>query len=238
MLGLAAGIWGVANDRLTVAGIGLGLAATLKLSPIILIVYLCFRGRRRVVVPAAVTAAALAGIAMLLGRPSAVFEWLVNVVPKLAGGTARHAEPVASGVARPGVDRERRLAHQEPTRGIADAGATARSGSGFRPLASLSRSACGRAARTRGPDRGAAARRSALVGPLLRLGSHPDRVGMQRRSVVCGLSAAADDGRHAARRCAPRAQPSSPGAPTRSDRLELGPPREPAARIRSLHSCC
>jgi hypothetical protein len=87
MLGLAAGIWGVANDRLSVTGIGLGLAATLKLSPIILIVYLCFRGRRRVVVPAAVTAAALAGIAMLLGRPSAGFEWLVNVVPKLSGGT-------------------------------------------------------------------------------------------------------------------------------------------------------
>jgi hypothetical protein len=87
MLGLAAGIWGAATGRWVVAGIGLGAAAVLKVSPVLLILYLAFRVGRRVVVPAVATAASLCAFAALVGSPSALLVWIRDVAPSLSGGT-------------------------------------------------------------------------------------------------------------------------------------------------------
>jgi alpha-1,2-mannosyltransferase len=87
MLGLALGIWGVSRDRLTVAGIGLGVAAMLKVSPILLIIYLVARGKRQVALPAAITACALAVASMAVGVPSATLAWVRDVLPQVSRGT-------------------------------------------------------------------------------------------------------------------------------------------------------
>lgn len=88
MVGLALGVWGVATDRIGIAGVGLGLAAALKLSPVLLLVYLAARGRRQVVLPAALTFVALSAGTALMGRPSAIVTWIGDVVPKISGGTS------------------------------------------------------------------------------------------------------------------------------------------------------
>jgi hypothetical protein len=87
MIGLALGIWGASRDRWTVAGIGLGIATMLKLSPILLIVYLVVRGKRQVVMPAALTACGLTVASMLAGEPLATVTWVRDVLPQVSRGT-------------------------------------------------------------------------------------------------------------------------------------------------------
>jgi hypothetical protein len=87
LLGLAVGIWGAVRERWTVAGIGLGVAAILKLSPALLVVYLCCRGKRQVFWPSVMTVAVMCGGSALLGRPASGVEWLLHVLPNLSGGT-------------------------------------------------------------------------------------------------------------------------------------------------------
>jgi alpha-1,2-mannosyltransferase len=87
MLGLAAGIWGVTRRRWGVAGIGLGVATILKVSPVLLILYLLLRGERRPAIWAAATAAALSVFAALLGRPLELWDWLRDVAPEVGRGS-------------------------------------------------------------------------------------------------------------------------------------------------------
>jgi alpha-1,2-mannosyltransferase len=87
MLSLAVGIWGSARDRSTIAGIGLGLAAVLKVSPVILLVYLVMRGRRRVVIPAVVTAVACFALSAVVGRAGDLITWIRDVSPQVSKGT-------------------------------------------------------------------------------------------------------------------------------------------------------
>ena len=87
MLSLALGIWGVARERWTVAGIGLGLATVLKISPVLLLVYLVLRGRRRVVVPAVVTGAVCLAASAVVGRAGDLVTWVRDVSPQVSKGT-------------------------------------------------------------------------------------------------------------------------------------------------------
>jgi hypothetical protein len=87
MLGLAVGMWGVARKRWTIAGVGLGVATVLKLSPGLLLVFLVLRGCRRVIVPAVLTGAGCIAAAAAVGQPTDVLTWLRDVAPKLSKGT-------------------------------------------------------------------------------------------------------------------------------------------------------
>jgi hypothetical protein len=87
MLGLALGIWGATRERWTVAGIGLGVAAVLKVSPVLLLVYLVLRGKRRVVVPAVVTGLVCAGAAALVGGAGDTVTWFRDISPQVSNGT-------------------------------------------------------------------------------------------------------------------------------------------------------
>lgn len=89
MLGLAMGIWGISRERWGVAGIGLGLASVLKVSPVLLVVYLLIRGRRKPVWWAAGTAAVITAMAGLVGRPADLLVWLRDVTPEVSKGTMR-----------------------------------------------------------------------------------------------------------------------------------------------------
>jgi alpha-1,2-mannosyltransferase len=87
MLGLAVGIWGAMRKRWGVAGIGLGVATILKVSPVLLIVYLLLRGERRPAMWAAATAVVLSVTAALVGRPLELWHWLRDVAPEIGRGS-------------------------------------------------------------------------------------------------------------------------------------------------------
>ena len=56
MLALAVGLFGAARGRWALAGVGLGVATALKVSPGLLVIYLLLRGKTRAVKSAVVTA--------------------------------------------------------------------------------------------------------------------------------------------------------------------------------------
>ena len=69
MLGLAIGIWATARERWALAGIGLGVATVLKLSPVLLVVYLLLNRKWKAVGWAAGTTVLLNVLAAAVGRP-------------------------------------------------------------------------------------------------------------------------------------------------------------------------
>jgi alpha-1,2-mannosyltransferase len=85
-LSLAAGIWAASRERWGLAGVGLGVATVLKISPVLLVVYLLLRGKRRAVSSAALSAGALLGVATLVGRPSDLLTWVRDVSPVASKG--------------------------------------------------------------------------------------------------------------------------------------------------------
>jgi alpha-1,2-mannosyltransferase len=89
MLGLALGLWGISRERWGVAGIGLGVATILRVSPVLLLVYLLLRGKRKPVWWAAGTAAVTVATAAIVGRPGDLLVWLRDVTPEVSKGTMR-----------------------------------------------------------------------------------------------------------------------------------------------------
>jgi hypothetical protein len=87
MLGLAFGMWGASRKRWEVAGVGLGFAATLKVTPVLLIVYLVARGNRRVLRSAILTVVSCLGAAAAVGRPVDLWVWARDVAPQVSKGT-------------------------------------------------------------------------------------------------------------------------------------------------------
>jgi hypothetical protein len=84
MVGIALGLWAAARDRWGLAGVGLGVAAVLKISPILLIVYLVARGKIRAGVAAVATAVAMVVVAACFGRPGELFTWARDVAPAIS----------------------------------------------------------------------------------------------------------------------------------------------------------
>jgi hypothetical protein len=84
IVGIALGLWAGARDRWGLAGVGLGVAAVLKISPVLLIVYLVARGKIRAGVAAAATAAAMVMAAGCFGRPGEIFTWARDVAPDIS----------------------------------------------------------------------------------------------------------------------------------------------------------
>jgi hypothetical protein len=87
MLALALAIWGASRNRWGVVGVGLGVATVLKVSPVLLVVYLLLRGRRRAVWSAAATVAGALALSAALGRPGDLWAWIRDVGPAASKGT-------------------------------------------------------------------------------------------------------------------------------------------------------
>ena len=87
MLAIAAAVWGVARDRWRIVGLALGVAAVLKVSPLLLVVYLVLRGRRSVLGWAAASAGTLSVMAAAVGRPLDLVTWLGDVLPDASSGS-------------------------------------------------------------------------------------------------------------------------------------------------------
>jgi Glycosyltransferase family 87 len=87
MLGLAVAFYGVRTRRWVLVGVGVGFAATLKLTPFLLLAYLLLRGRRRAVLAGAATCFALVGVASLVTGFSDLRTFVTDVEPKLAEGS-------------------------------------------------------------------------------------------------------------------------------------------------------
>ena len=87
MLGIAVGIWAATRDRWRLAGVGFGVATVLKISPVLLVVYLVLRGRRQVLLPAIATAVGWTALAAVVGRPGDLWVWARDVAPHVSPGT-------------------------------------------------------------------------------------------------------------------------------------------------------
>ncbi len=86
MVALAVAIWASTRDRWRLVGVALGIAALLKISPALLIVYLVLRGRRQVLLPAVASAVGLLAAAAAVGRPADVVTWATDVAPDVSKG--------------------------------------------------------------------------------------------------------------------------------------------------------
>jgi hypothetical protein len=101
MLALAIAIWASVRDRWRVVGAALGIAALLKISPGLLLIYLVLRGRRTVILPAIVSAGALLGIATVVGRPGDTWKWATDVLPEVSkGGLLINNQSIPAWIAR------------------------------------------------------------------------------------------------------------------------------------------
>jgi hypothetical protein len=101
MLALAIAIWASVRGRWRVVGAALGIAALVKISPALLLVYLVARGRRTVVLPAIVSAAALLAVAVVVGRPADTWTWATDVLPEVSeGGLLVNNQSIPAWVAR------------------------------------------------------------------------------------------------------------------------------------------
>ena len=101
MLALAVAIWASVRDKWRLVGAALGIAALLKISPGLLLVYLVLRGRRAVILPAIISAGALLGIATVVGRPGDTVKWVTDVLPEVSkGGLLVNNQSIPAWVAR------------------------------------------------------------------------------------------------------------------------------------------
>jgi alpha-1,2-mannosyltransferase len=87
MLALALAVWGAAGERWGVVGVALGVAAALKLTPVLLLVYLFLRGRRTALWAGLATGLSLAAVAAAVGRPGELVTWVSDVAPSVSKGT-------------------------------------------------------------------------------------------------------------------------------------------------------
>jgi alpha-1,2-mannosyltransferase len=101
MLALAIALWASVRDHWRLVGAALGIAALLKISPGLLLVYLVLRGRRTVILPAILSAGTLLGIATVVGRPGDTVKWITDVLPEVSkGGLLVNNQSIPAWVAR------------------------------------------------------------------------------------------------------------------------------------------
>lgn len=86
MLGLAVAFFGVARGRWRLVGVGVAVAALLKFSPVLLLVYLALRGKWRAVWSALVTVVAVLALTAVIGRPRDLVEWFQHVAGSVSQG--------------------------------------------------------------------------------------------------------------------------------------------------------
>ena len=101
MLALAFSIWAAVRDRWGLVGVAIGVAAVLKVSPVLLLVYLLLRGRVRPLWTATVTALGMFGLAAIVGRPGQLFDWAFDVAPQISkGALSAYNQSIVGAMAR------------------------------------------------------------------------------------------------------------------------------------------
>jgi hypothetical protein len=101
MLGLAAAVWAAPRERWGLAGVGLGVATVLKISPVLLVAYLVLRGRRKVGWSAGITVLATLAMAAAVGRPADLLTWIRDVTPQVSKGTiSAYNQSIVAALAR------------------------------------------------------------------------------------------------------------------------------------------
>jgi hypothetical protein len=96
VLALAVCLWGIHKGAWGIAGIGLGIATLLKISPGVLIIYLVLRRQWRAAGSAIVTMGVLMAVALWVGRPDDLARFIIEVSPSLSQGSIywqNHALP-------------------------------------------------------------------------------------------------------------------------------------------------
>ena len=171
MLGIAFGIYGAMRRRWAVCGIGLGVATILKVSPVLLVIYLVARGRRLPALWAAGTVVVLSAVAAVVGRPVELVHWLQHVAPAIGKGSIHvWNQSLVGWLARVTSGGHLDATVQSTLAPIWSFAAYAlAAGGALRPLGPASADAVA-AARARRGVPGRAAGRAALVGALLRVG--------------------------------------------------------------------
>ncbi len=86
---IVAAYWGHRSDREVAAGASLGLAAMIKLSPALLVLYFLFRGRFRVVASAFATIFLFSVLSLVVAGRSAHIQFLTDILPTLLAGSAQ-----------------------------------------------------------------------------------------------------------------------------------------------------
>lgn len=81
--------WGYRSGREVVAGASLGLAAMIKLSPGLLLLYFLFKRRFRIVASAFATVALTGSLSLLVAGPKAHIQFLTDILPTLLAGSAQ-----------------------------------------------------------------------------------------------------------------------------------------------------
>jgi alpha-1,2-mannosyltransferase len=87
MVSLAFGIWAISRERWYLAGVAIGLATLLKISPLLLLLYLLLRGKRQSVIGAAITGFVLLGLSAMVGRADDLWTFIHQVAPSLSDGS-------------------------------------------------------------------------------------------------------------------------------------------------------
>lgn len=80
--------WGYRSGRERVAGASLGLAAMIKISPGLLILYFLFKRRFRVVASAFATMVLIGSLSLLVAGPGMHIQFLRHILPTLLAGSA------------------------------------------------------------------------------------------------------------------------------------------------------
>jgi hypothetical protein len=87
LLGLALGVWASSRERWWLCGVGIGIAAVLKISPALLILYMFLRGKNRAVIASLLTVIALLAAGSLAAKPGDLALFLGGVATSVAGAS-------------------------------------------------------------------------------------------------------------------------------------------------------
>ncbi|HYP41930.1 MAG TPA: glycosyltransferase family 87 protein, partial [Chloroflexia bacterium] len=87
MLSLAIGLLAASKQRWWLAGMGIGVAALLKVSPVLLILYLLLKGKHQAVAGALLTALLLLSLSAVGGRADDLLIFARDVAPSLSAGS-------------------------------------------------------------------------------------------------------------------------------------------------------
>ena len=87
VLGLGLGVWATSRERWWLAGIGIGLAGLLKISPLLLLAYLVLRGRTQPFYAAVLTIITLLGLTAAIGQRNDLSTFVFTIVPALSAGS-------------------------------------------------------------------------------------------------------------------------------------------------------
>ncbi|GEM_PF-1563812 len=87
MVGIGIAIWGASKGRWTIAGIGIAVAALLKISPLVIAVYLLMRGKWQAALSTALSITVVFSALLMIGRGNDLITFATVIFPAVSQGT-------------------------------------------------------------------------------------------------------------------------------------------------------